>query len=300
MSAGGDEPPRCERCGYSRRGIRPGRPCPECGHAPLRAGRRGAYAAPRRVQDLPSPLVRRVRRAAWIASIGAVGSVAWRAAVLLGVAPVDPAVGGAIGVAIESTWALGVFLFAAPIDDAEAVERGLGPRSGLRAWARFLQLGWPLGLTLDRGGAFVVGGPLHPVLEWAAVAAWAAGFAGLVVFAVLLVRWADWMENDEAEKWAKLYLWCVGGLPAAAVLLVLIAALIPPFMLIAALLGLVCGAGLVFLMPLAILSVARHLDWAIAWQDRRADRDAALREQVRPRGRAAGSSTVDDGPLPLA
>lgn len=245
--------------------------------------------------------MRRVRRAAWIAAIAAVASLAWRAAVLMGLAPVDPAVGGAIGFAIESTWALGVFLFAAPIDDAEAVERGLGPRSGLRAWARFLQLGWPMGIVLDRGGAFFAGGPLHPVFEWSAIAAWAIGLAGLVVLAVLLVRRADWMENDETAKWARLYLWCVAGVPATALLFVLIAALIPPFMLIAVLLGLVLGVGLVFLMPLAILSIARHLDWAISWQDQRADRDEALRRQVRSRQRGATAlAAEDDGPLPLA
>lgn len=158
-----------------------------------------------------------------------------------------------------------------------------------------------MGIVLDRGGAFFAGGPLHPVFEWSAIAAWAIGLAGLVVLAVLLVRWADWMENDEAAKWARLYLWCVAGVPATALLFVLIAALIPPFMLIAVLLGLVLGVGLVFLMPLAILSIARHLDWAISWQDQRADRDEALRRQVRSRQRGATAlAAEDDGPLPLA
>ncbi len=300
MSDVGDEGPRCERCGYSRRGIRPGRPCPECGLAASRRDRRRGRDVPRRVQDLPSPLVRRVRRAAWIAAIAAVASIVSRASNLVGVAPVDPWVGGAIGVAIESTWALGVFLFAAPIQDAEAVERGLGPRSGLRRAARFLQLGWPLGVVLDRGGVFFAGGPLDPVLEWSAVAAWAIGFAGLVVLAVLLIRWSDWMENDEASKWARLYLWCVAGVPAAAVLFVLLGALIAPFMLVAALLGLVCGGGLVFLMPLTIFSIARQLDWAISWQDRRAERDESLRAEVRRRPPvAAAIRRDDDGPLPL-
>lgn len=242
-----------------------------------------------------------MRLAAWIASIAAVSSLAWRGAMLAGAAPQDPLVGGAIGFAIETIWAVGIFLFAAPIDDAEAVERGLGPRSGLRACARFLQLGWPLGIVLSLAAETVAGGPMHPVLDWSAVAARAVGFAGLVVLAVLLVRWADWMEDDDASKWARLYLWCVAGVPAAALLLVLLGALIAPFMLVAALLGLVCGAGLVFLMPLTIFSIARQLDWAISWQDRRAERDESLRAEVRRRPPAgAAIKREDDGPLPLA
>lgn len=220
---------------------------------------------------------------------------------LAGVAPGDPLLGGLVGFAIESMWAFGVFLFAAPIEDAEAVERGLGPRSNLRRAARFLQLGWPIGIVLDRAGVLLGGGPLQAVLEWSALAAWAIGFAGLVVLAVLLVRWADWMENDEAAKWARLYLWCVAGVPATALLFVVLAALIPPFMLIAVLLAFVLGVGLVFLMPMAILSIARHLDWAISWQDRRDERDAQLREQVRRRpDTATVRRTDDEGPLPLA
>lgn len=219
---------------------------------------------------------------------------------LAGVAPQEPLVGGSIGFAIESMWAIGVFLFAAPIEDREAVERGLGPRSGLRALARFLQLGWPAGIALGRCGDHFAGGPLQAAFEWSAVAAWGIGFGGLVVLAVLLIRWADWMENDHAAKWSRLYLWCVAGVPAAAVLFLLIAALVPPFMLIAVLLGLVCGIGLLFLMPLSILSIARHLDWAVSWQDHRAERDDELREQVRRRTQvAAAIRPDDDGPLPL-
>jgi hypothetical protein len=253
------------------------------------------------VQDLPSPLVRRVRRAAWIAASAAVASLAWRGLVVTGVAPTDPLVGGSIGLLVETVWAAGIFLFAAPIDDAEAVDRGLGPRSNLRRAARFLQLAWPIGVVLDRGGAFLIGGPLHPVLEWSAVAAWGIGFAGLIAFALLLVAWADWMEDEDTAKWARLYLWCVAGVPAAAVLFVVLAALIAPFMLLAALLAVACGLGLLFLMPLSILSIARHLDWAVAWQDRQEAKDLELQEQVRPRGTAVrATSSRDEGPLPLA
>jgi hypothetical protein len=253
------------------------------------------------VQDLPAPLVRRVRRAAWIAAAAAVASLVWRGLIVAGVAPLDPLAMGAIGIVIESIWAGGVFLFAAPLDDPEAVERGLGPRSRLRRWARFLQVGWPIGIALDRGGSLLAGSPLHAVFEWSAVAALGIGFAGLVVLALLLIRWADWMEDDETAKWARLYLWCVAGLPAAAVLFLVLAALIAPFMLLAALLGLACGLGLLFLMPMSILSIARHLDWAVSWQDQREVRDAELREQVRQRDAARRSpSPGDDGPLPLA
>jgi hypothetical protein len=251
------------------------------------------------VQDLPTPLVRRVRRAAWIAAAAAVASLVWRGLVVAGMAPFDPLVMGAIGLVIESIWAGGVFLFAAPLDDPEAVERGLGPRSRLRRWARYLQVGWPIGIALDRGGSFLAGGPLHAAFEWSAVAAWGIGFAGLVALALLLIRWADWMEDDETAKWAKLYLWCVAGVPAAAVLVFVLAALIAPFMLLAALLGLACGLGLLFLMPMSILSIARHLDWAVSWQDQREERDLELRQQVRRRDAASESPNRDDGPLPL-
>jgi hypothetical protein len=251
------------------------------------------------VQDLPTPLVRRVRRAAWIAAAAAVASLVWRGLVVAGMAPFDPLVMGAIGLVIESIWAGGVFLLAAPLHDPEAVERGLGPRSSLRRWTRFLQLGWPIGIALDRGGAFLAGSPLHAAFEWSAVAAWAVGFAGLVLLALLLIRWADWMEDDETAKWARLYLWCVAGLPAAAVLVFVLAALIAPFMLLAALLGLACGLGLLLLMPMSILSIARHLDWAVSWQDQREAKDLELRQQVRRRDAASESPSRDDGPLPL-
>lgn len=253
------------------------------------------------MQDLPSPLVRRVRRAAWIAAAAAVASLVWRGAVVSGLAPFDPLLMGAIGLVIESIWAGGVFLLAAPLHDPEAVERGLGPRSSLRRWTRFLQLGWPIGLVLDRGGSFLVGGPLHAAFEWSAVAAWGIGFAGLATLALLLVRWADWMEDDETAKWARLYLWCVAGVPAAAVLAFVLAAVIAPFMLLAVLLGAVCGLGLLFLMPMSILSIARHLDWAVSWQDQRDARDHELREQVRPREAGTRSPNIEgDDPLPLA
>ena len=220
---------------------------------------------------------------------------------LAGVAPQDPLVGEAIGVVIETVWAAGIFLFAAPIGEAGAVKRGLGPRSGLRACARFLQLGWPLGIVLSLAAENVAGGPMHPVLDWSAVVAWAFGYAGLVVLAVLLIRWADWMENDGASRWARLYLWCIAGVPGAAVLFVLFAALVPPFMPAAVLLGLACGVGLIVLMPLTIFSIARQLDWAISWQDLRAERDESLREEIRRRPPAAAAiRRDDDGPLPLA
>jgi membrane protein implicated in regulation of membrane protease activity len=85
------------------------------------------------------------------------------------------------------------------------------------------------------------------------------------------------------------------------VLFVVLAALIAPFMLLAALLAVACGLGLLFLMPLSILSIARHLDWAVAWQDRQEAKDLELQEQVRPRGTAVrATSSRDEGPLPLA
>ncbi|MGA0174883.1 MAG: hypothetical protein ACO3NL_14750, partial [Phycisphaerales bacterium] len=130
-------------------------------------------------------------------------------------------------------------------------------------------------------------------------AAWGIGFAGLVALALLLIRWADWMEDEETAKWARLYLWCVAGLPAAAVLVFVLAALIAPFMLLAALLGLACGLGLLFLMPMSILSIARHLDWAVSWQDQREAKDLELRQQVRRRDAASESPSRDAGPLPL-
>lgn len=242
-----------------------------------------------------------MRRAAWIAAAAAVASLLWRGLIFAGAAPLDPLLGGAIGIVVESIWATGVFLFAAPIDDPEAVGRGLGPRSSLRLAARFLQLGWPIGMALDRGGTFFAGGPIHPFFEWSAVVAWGIGFAGLVVLALLFLRWADWMEDEETAKWARLYLWCVAGVPAAALLLVILAAFIAPFMLLAALLGLVCALGILFLIPMSILSIARHLDWAVSWQEQREARDVELREQVRPRSRGASNAhSEDDGPLPLA
>ncbi|MGA1708161.1 MAG: hypothetical protein ACO4CI_05665 [Phycisphaerales bacterium] len=240
-----------------------------------------------------------MRRAAWIAAAAAVASLVWRGAVVSGLAPFDPLVMGAIGLVIESIWAGGVFLLAAPLHDPEAVERGLGPRSSLRRWTRFLQLGWPIGIALDRGGAFFAGSSLHAAFEWSAVAAWSVGFAGLVLLGIALFLSVGFCKDDETAKWAKLYLWCVAGVPAAAVLVFVLAALIAPFMLLAALLGLACGLGLLFLMPMSILSIARHLDWAVSWQDQREERDLELRQQVRRRDAASESPNRDDGPLPL-
>lgn len=299
MAPSEDEAIRCERCGYPRRGLPPSRPCPECGFQSRSPRRR--RGVPREVKDLPGSLVRRVRRAAWIAAAAAVASLAWRGAGLVGVGPSDPGIAAAIGVTLESLWAAGVFLFAAPIDDPEAVTRGLGARSSLRRAARFLQLGWPIAMAAERSRAIVPGSPLDPVLEWTALAAWGVGGAGLIVLALLLIRWAEWMQDEQSEKWSRLFLWSAGGLPAAAVLAGLLQAVMPPLVLLPVLLGLACGLGLLFLLPMSLMSIANGLDWTVSWQALRAEQDSDLRRQVRSRGEAPPPPPPeDDAPIPLA
>lgn len=288
---------RCSGCGYELRGLPSTRPCPECGQRRSRPRR----ARPRRFQDLSETFVRRVRRAAWLLSAAAVLSLCWRLAVLFGGTPSDPIVAGGLGVLVESFWVVGVLVFATPIESPDAVERGLGVRSPLRRAARGLQFGWPVAVALDRIGDFAPGA-LQITLEWGAYAAWAIGVAGLIALALLLLRWAEWVEDETAESWARGYLWAAAGVPIGLAAVGVCLAVLPPFALVPMLLLAVCGLALLLLLPATILSIGLDLHATVHWQVQRRERDEVLQAEVRSRPRPAPAPppTRDDAPIPLA
>lgn len=246
--------------------------------------------------------MRRTRRAAWLLSAAAVLSLCWRLAVLFGGTPSDPIVAGGLGILVESFWVVGVLVFATPIQSPDAVERGLGPRSPLRRAARGLQFGWPVAVALDRSGDLVPGGGLQTTLEWAAYAAWAIGVAGLITLALLLLRWAEWIEDETAESWARGYLWAAAGVPIGLAAVGVCLALLPPFALVPMLLLAVCGLALLLLLPATILSIGLDLHATVNWQVQRRERDEVLKADVRPQTRRAAPPRPreDDAPIPLA
>lgn len=241
-----------------------------------------------------------MRRVVWFAAAAAVGSLAWSIALLFGVIAVDPRLASAIGVGIECLWVLAVLLFTVPLEAPDAIERGLGKRSACRRWCRGLQFARPVAAIFEGLGLLAIGGGLQTTLAWTADAMGVAGAVGLLLFAVLLVRWAEWIEDETAASWARGYLWAAAGVVLFGVLAVATMALLPPLVLVPMLGLALCGLALLLLLPASLLSIGLALDATVAWRRERSRRDETLRDEVRGRRERPVAAPLDDAPIPLA
>lgn len=282
----------CEACGYNLRGLRIGGRCPECGVS-IRLGGASARDA---LSDAPLADVRRLRNGAHLAVACVPLLVAAPFVVLWLDAP--PAVIAPVMAGVTALWWLSTWLTTPVMDTEGARARGLGPRSTVRRWARWLQLGWPAGWFLL---AVLISGPMAAApaltvnaLTVAIVVAATAAMIGLALHSLLLRAIAEWCCNDFGLRMFELAMWGIG-----ATLVLGLIAVLPPLRISSCAAAVSWTGGLIAFMA-GLLSLGRSLRWSHRHAEQRFDRDRRLRDRFATAATAATPREPIDDEVPLA
>lgn len=208
----------CIECGYNLRGLRLGVNCPECGTSTIKQPE---------VDDplslMPRGVIVSFIRGCWVASICVLLMVAGILAERFGALRADIVLPALAGLSV--LWALSVVWLTPGFSLPQARSRGFGMRSRTRAVARWLQLGWVVGLGAAAVEA-VVTNPSAALTSLLSTLVWVGivvGLTGLIVLSVLLERLSEWTRDEDAQR---MFNWAAWSWPIAVLLYIPVASFI--------------------------------------------------------------------------
>jgi hypothetical protein len=273
----------CEYCGYSLRGLRYGKVCPECG-TPIRYRREPDLA----FHEMPLPLIRSFRLSCWMAGL-AFAACGW---IIFNWATGGMSAGSGLGMllmaAVVGLWVTAVWRLTRPLEIPQAIRHGFSPRDRLRNGARWLQFGWVLAFVAQAASQAqgVISGPTGP-FNLLTVIGILLGVIGIGVLALFLARFAAWVRDEFAAKAFATAVWGTVFLAPLVLLMPVISATIGALSLfvvpmIAVLIALLLVASIAA-FPVGLFSLSRSIDWSLVHARDRTDRDREMHERMATR-----------------
>jgi len=290
-----EEDRSCVQCGYNLRGLTTDARCPECGIPITRKSSRNAVD----FCDLPPSTIRKFSLGFYFAAATLTGIlflliggrfISWSAEVYAGTITL-----------LSFLWFFAVWSMTAPLDIPADQRWGRPWELKLRPWARWLQLGWFVHMSIM--WLYIAVQPSGSALNALAavnLVAQLAGVAGIVMLCLLLANLASWVNDDFAER---CFNFAFGGVvilsPVLFILTPLLVASIGPIIFFFAILLWLVWLGSLGAFPLGMWSLARSMSWAVYHSKDRINKSRELAEKLAPQPRTPALHLNAPSELPI-